>query len=80
MKQSVNDVVFVGKKLKEREICKMSNSLFGKFLGKAPPLEVVLRSLLEMWRGMGSFTVSDMSNGFFLIRCDNPEMVESVLW
>ncbi|XP_039135824.1 uncharacterized protein LOC120273259 [Dioscorea cayenensis subsp. rotundata] len=58
----------------------MSNSLFLKFLGKAPPLEVVRRLLLEMWRGMGPFTVSDMSNGFFLIHCDKPEMVESVLW
>lgn len=80
LKKSVNDVVIVAKGMKDRANRRMINSLFSKFLGKAPPLEMVKASLSEMWRGMGPFSVSDMSNGFYLIRCEKQEMVEAVMW
>ncbi|XP_039121436.1 uncharacterized protein LOC120258150 [Dioscorea cayenensis subsp. rotundata] len=80
LKKSVNDVVMVEKAMRTRATNRMANSLFGKFLGKAPPLEVVRKSLTEIWRGMGPFSVSDMSNGFYLIHCEKPEMVESLMW
>lgn len=67
LKKSVSDVVLVDKEMKERAFNRMNNTLFGKFMGKAPPLELVRKTLLEMWRGMGQFSVSDMSNGFYLI-------------
>lgn len=55
LKKSVSDVVIIHKELKDKAMNKMSNSLFGKFLGRAPPLKVVKNSLSEMWRGMGPF-------------------------
>lgn len=67
LKKSVSDVVLVDKEMKEWAFNRMNNTLFGKFMGKAPPLELVRKTLLEMWRGMGQFSVSDMSNGFYLI-------------
>lgn len=48
LKKSASAVVIVGKDLKDRVSSKMSNSLFGKFLGRAPPLELVRTSLQEM--------------------------------
>lgn len=66
--------------MKDRAITKMNNTLFGKFLGKAPPLEVIPNSLMEMWRGLGPFSMLDMSNGFYLIHCDKQEMMKTVLW
>lgn len=72
LKSYVNEVVMVAKEMQVRATNRMANSLFGKFLGKAPPLEMVKRSLQEMWRGMGPFSISDMYNGFYFIRCEKP--------
>lgn len=79
LKKSVNDVVLVDYELKAPVSNILMNFLFGKFLGKAPPLEVVKNSLMEMWKRMGPFSVSDMPNGFYLIRCEKLEMIEAVL-
>lgn len=73
-------MVIVGKELKERVSNRMNNSLFSKFLGREPPLDIVKNSLSEMWRGMGPFSVSDMSNMFYLIQCEKQEMDDSVLY
>lgn len=54
--------------MKERVLRRITNTLFGTFLGKAPPLELVRKALSNMWRGMGPFTVSDMSNDFYLFQ------------
>lgn len=79
LKKSINDVVMEDKDMKDHAYFRKTNSLFVKFLGKAPPLEIVKNSLTELWRGKGPFFVSDMSNGFYLIYCEKLEMVEAMM-
>lgn len=71
--------MLVDHELKAHVSNRLTNSLFGKFLGKAPPLEVIKNSLMATWRGMGPFSVLDMPHGFYLINYKKPEMVEAVL-
>ncbi|KAJ0970134.1 hypothetical protein J5N97_023011 [Dioscorea zingiberensis] len=58
---------------------KMKGSLYGKFLGRPPPLEVVRENLSKLWETWGDVTVADMANGFFLIRCSSEKMMEEIL-
>ncbi|KAJ0981964.1 hypothetical protein J5N97_010219 [Dioscorea zingiberensis] len=57
----------------------MQTVVYGKFLGRAPPLGIVREALSRFWADLGEFTVADMPNGFFLIRCGTTEMTEVIL-
>lgn len=57
----------------------MQSSLYAKFLGKALPLDQAKLALTDAWRGLGNFTVADLPNGFYYIRCENQEMQNRLL-
>ncbi|KAJ0965564.1 hypothetical protein J5N97_026702 [Dioscorea zingiberensis] len=57
----------------------MRGTLFGKVLGKAPNLEVARETLSRLWRSYGDFSIADMPNGFFVIRCSTETMAEDLL-
>ncbi|KAJ0984231.1 hypothetical protein J5N97_002587 [Dioscorea zingiberensis] len=57
----------------------MYTMVFGKFLGRAPPLGVAREALTRLWGHLGEFSVADMLNGFFLIRYSTSEMMETIL-
>lgn len=58
----------------------MQTSLYAKFLGKALPLDQAKLALADAWRGIGSFTVADLPNGFYFIKCESSEMQDRLLW
>lgn len=58
----------------------MQSSLYAKFLGKALPLEQVKLALADTWWGLGAFSVADLPNGFYYIRCESVEMQLKLLW
>ena len=45
-----------------------ANALYNKFLGKAPPLDLVKSVLLEKWKSWGEVHIADLPNGYFLIQ------------
>lgn len=58
----------------------MQSALYAKFLGKSLPLDQAKLELADAWKGLGSFTISDLPNGFYFIRCENLEMQAKLLW
>lgn len=58
----------------------MQSSLYAKFLGKALPLDQAKLALADSWRGLGEFSVADLPNGFYYIRCESQEMQAKPLW
>lgn len=67
------------KELQFRAFNHMQCALFGKFLGKALPLDQIKLVLTDLWKGLGSFSVADMTNGFNLIRCQSEDIPETIL-
>lgn len=57
----------------------MQSSLYAKFLGKALSLDQAKLALAEAWRGLGDFTIADLPNGFYYIRCENQAMQSKLL-
>lgn len=43
--------------------------LYRKFFGKSPPFEQVREILSSKWSELGAFQISDLPNGYLLIRC-----------
>lgn len=58
----------------------MQTSIYAKFLGKSLPLEQAKLAMTDSWRGLGAFTVADLPNGFYYIRCESQEMQCRLLW
>lgn len=55
-------------------------ALYGKFLGKAPHLELVKASHDDKWNLCGEFHIADLPTGYFLIKCPSEEVVQSILF
>ncbi|XP_039115502.1 uncharacterized protein LOC120250779 [Dioscorea cayenensis subsp. rotundata] len=58
----------------------MQSSLYAKFLGKSLPLDQTKLALADTWRGLGAFSVADLPNGYYFIRCESLDMVNHLLW
>lgn len=48
----------------------MQTSIYAKFLGKSLSLEQAKLAMEDAWRGLGNFSVADLPNGFYFIRCE----------
>lgn len=58
----------------------MQTSIYAKFLGKSLSLEQAKLAMADAWRGLGAFSVADLPNGFYYIRCESQEMQCKLLW
>lgn len=58
----------------------MQTFLFGKFFGKALLLDQVKLTLTDLWKNYGAFSVADMLNGFYFIRCQASKMLCKLFW
>lgn len=58
----------------------MQYALYAKFLGKSLPLDQAKQALAEAWHNLGTFSITDLPNGFYFIRCDSLEMQAKLLW
>lgn len=44
-------------------------ALYGKLFGKSPPFDQVKDILTAKWANLGEVSISDLPNGYLLIRC-----------
>ncbi|XP_039121328.1 uncharacterized protein LOC120258056 [Dioscorea cayenensis subsp. rotundata] len=58
---------------------RFQHALFGKFFGKPPPFEQVKKSLMDKWAFVGELQISDLPNGFLLIRCPSHDASQHLL-
>ncbi|KAJ0974944.1 hypothetical protein J5N97_016909 [Dioscorea zingiberensis] len=79
IKASVTDTISLDPEALSRAHEAMRGTLFGKVLGRAPNLEVAREILSKLWGSYGDFSIADMPNGFFVIRCSSESMAEDLL-
>lgn len=58
---------------------KFQNSLFRKVFGKSPPFDQVKASLFAKWGDYGEMMISDLPNGFLLIRYPSHDVLKKLL-
>lgn len=58
---------------------RFQHSLYGKFFCKPPPFEQVKMFLLAKWVEVGEVLISDLPNGFLLIRCGSHDVMQQLL-
>lgn len=79
IKESSTEFVRIDGDTISRARHRFQHSLYGKFFGKPPPFDQVKISLMAKWAKIGEIFISDLPNGFLLIRCSSDETVKSLL-
>lgn len=59
---------------------RFQNSLYGKFFGKPPPFDQLKKILQTMWSNIGEVDISDLPNGYLLLRCVSQKIMEKILF
>lgn len=59
---------------------RFQTALYGKFFRKSPPFEQVKEILSAKWNELGVFHISDLPNGYLLIRCENQEAMDRLMF
>lgn len=72
--------ISIGNDLWQQARDSMQTSIYAKFLGKSLSLEQEKLDMADAWQGLGAFTVADLPNGFYYIRCKAQEMQNRLLW
>ncbi|XP_039130817.1 uncharacterized protein LOC120267186 [Dioscorea cayenensis subsp. rotundata] len=79
IKASSSQFVRVDNEELDRARMKFQNSLYGKFFGKPPSFEQVKLILMAKWADLGEVCISDLPNGFLLIRCGSHSVMQKLL-
>lgn len=58
---------------------KFKHALYGKLFGKLPSFDQVKSMLLTRWSEFGEIFISDLPNGFLLIRCSTKKAMQHLL-
>lgn len=80
LKETTSDFVFMDLEAKNRAKMQFQHSLYGKFFGKAPPFDIVKANLLARWEEFGEIFISDLPNGYLLIRCAAHKAMQRILF
>lgn len=59
---------------------RFQNALYGKFFGKPPPFEQVKKILTTLWSNVGEVLISDLPNGYLLLRCASQDVMHKILF
>ncbi|XP_039123512.1 uncharacterized protein LOC120260138 [Dioscorea cayenensis subsp. rotundata] len=79
LKETTSDFIKLDADTLSRARLRFQHSLFGKFFGKPPSFEQVKLFLLKKWENFGEFLISDLPNGFLLIRCSSQTAMQHLL-
>ncbi|XP_039118901.1 uncharacterized protein LOC120255061 [Dioscorea cayenensis subsp. rotundata] len=79
LKESTSEFIKLDNDTLNRARLRFQHSLFGKFFGKPPLFEQVKIFLLKKWENIGEVLISDLPNGFILIRCPNDNVLQRLL-
>ena len=80
LKASITDSVQVDNESSNRARMRFQHALYGKLFGMTPPFDFVKNTLLRLWSSFGVVHISDMPNGYFLIRCSSDEVKQKVMF
>lgn len=80
LKATVSDTVRVDADIKLRAQIRFQLALYGKLFGKSSLFEMVKTILLGLWKTLGVVHISDMSNGYLLIRCETEVTKQHLLF
>lgn len=79
LKASTSNFVRLDKDAINRGRMKFQYALYGKLFGKSPPFEQVKKTLLDKWNSFGEILISDLPNGFLLVRCPSEKAMQQIL-
>ncbi|XP_039119157.1 uncharacterized protein LOC120255388 [Dioscorea cayenensis subsp. rotundata] len=79
IKASSSQFVRVDDEALGRARMKFQNSLYGKFFGKPPSFDEVKLILMAKWVDIGEVCISDLPNGFLLIRYGSHSVMQKLL-
>ncbi|XP_039140407.1 uncharacterized protein LOC120277614 [Dioscorea cayenensis subsp. rotundata] len=79
LKETTSDFIKLDNDTLNRARLRFQHFLFGKFFGKPPLFEQVKTILLKKWEKIGEILISDLPNGFILIRCANNTVLQRLL-
>lgn len=79
LKNSTSQFVRLDNDFLARARMRFQHSLYGKFFSKPSPFEQVKMNLLAKWMEIGEVSISDLSNGFLLIRCASHVVMQRIL-
>lgn len=80
LKANTTDFIRLDHDTISRAHMRFQTALYGKFFGKSPPFEQVKEILTAKWNDLGSFQISDLPNGYLLIRCSTHEAMQKLLF
>lgn len=80
LKASTSEFIRMDRDTMSRASLRFQNSLYGKFFGKAPPFEQVKEILSSKWKDLGAVQISDLPNGYLLIRCENQDSMKRLMF
>lgn len=78
MKETISDALKIDEDTKVRARLTCQHALYAKLFGKAPVFEYIKTVLLGQWQEFGRISISDMPNGFMLIRCETNEAKKKI--
>lgn len=67
LKNSVKSCITIGRDQWLTARDSMQHALYAKFLGKSLPLDQAKQALDEAWNNLGTFSITDLPNGFYFI-------------
>ncbi|XP_039144885.1 uncharacterized protein LOC120282194 [Dioscorea cayenensis subsp. rotundata] len=79
LKASTSEYIKVDNDTLSRVQLRFQHSLIGKFFGKPPSFDQVKSILLKKWENLGEIQISDLPNGFLLIRCPDQIVLQCLL-
>ncbi|XP_039127008.1 uncharacterized protein LOC120263188 [Dioscorea cayenensis subsp. rotundata] len=79
LKESTSTFIRLDKDGINRACMRFQHSLYGKLFGKPPPFTQVKDDLLAKWSSFGEVLISDLPNGFILIRCSSQQILQHLL-
>ncbi|KAJ0979702.1 hypothetical protein J5N97_015176 [Dioscorea zingiberensis] len=80
LKSTITDCIRVDEGTKLRARMRFKFAMYGKLFGRSPIFEHVTLSLTKQWSSIGQVQISDMPNGFLLIRCESDEVKQQLLY
>lgn len=80
LKALISDSVRMDTEMKQRAHRKFHLALYGKLFGKSPLFETVKTILMGLWKSYGIVHISNMPNGYLLIRCETDSTKQQLLF
>lgn len=80
LKETTSDFVFMDHEAKARAKMRFRYSLYGKFFGKPPLLDLVKLNLQAKWKSFSVVHISNLPNTYLLIHCEMNEAMQSIIF